>query len=197
MSFQESIIIPLSMFEKCKFKEEVNPEEDILNNESMPSDLKMKLLQQERKLKPKKKLQPRKELSLIDESDKKIHPDNKLYNEQIQYILGKISRKHQPFISSILHYIKDYSNQISWNKDFDIIIDKLLVNNTNIIDILKLLTKDLIVTADTDIPLGSRKFYDKLIDIGIPKSWIRFSFKRTSSRIANLQSGTGLTWVSL
>ena len=47
MSFEKSVIIPYKLYQKCKLPTDTNSALDILTNDTLPSDTKLKLYNQE------------------------------------------------------------------------------------------------------------------------------------------------------
>ena len=157
------------MFKKCNFeKPPKTNHEAILENPNLPSDVKMKLYNQA------------KVLSRQKEEDKGTFENviETNHEDEDSYIIRLFPEKDQPFISSILDKIRDKKEQLSWNDNLEITIDNKLYRHSNIIELLKLIMKHLIITADMDIPIGAKDFVEKLSEIGVPKSWIRVTFRR-------------------
>ena len=167
MSFKESVIIPLKLFEKCFFEIETK----IIQNETLPTDMKIKLHTQER----------------IQLNRKQQQNEDKNKSEEIQKlprdkILNTTAVVKQPFVNSIIDIIEKYRDIIYWDETYKLYIHKELMPQYNIIDIFGYLFKRAIVTKNTDIPNGSKEIYDILIEIGVPKPWIYVSFPKVSDR---------------
>ena len=167
MSFKESVIIPLKLFEKCFFEKETK----IIQNETLPTDMKIKLHTQER----------------IQLNRKQQQNEDKNKSEEIQKlprdkILNTTAVVKQPFVNSIIDIIEKYRDIIYWDETYKLYIHKELMPQYNIIDIFGYLFKRAIVTKNTDIPNGSKEIYDILIEIGVPKPWIYVSFPKVSDR---------------
>lgn len=175
MSFRESVIIPLELFKKCNLQKEDNA---ILRDVNLPSDVKMKLYNQEKKIEK------------MRTSDKDPEPH---LQEDHSFIINAVPLHLQPYVQSILKVINSRKEAIRWNQELEVVIDGKPFSNSNIVDLFKFITKSLVVTADTDLPIAAREFYNKLLEIGIPKSWIKATFPRRTNRIA-LQTGSGLMW---
>ena len=166
MSFKEAVIIPYSMFKKCNFDR--TPKQDheiILENPNLPADVKMKLFNQAKILAGQKS------------EEQPVEDSSRDKNEE-SYIVQLFPDKDQPFIASILEKLKANTDEISWDDNMRVNIDGKLHRDSNIIELLRFTMKNLIITADTDIPAGAREFLEKLIAIGVPKSWIRVNFRR-------------------
>ena len=147
MSFKESIIIPLDMFSKCKFPTEEGEDEAVkVLNDDIPSDLKMKLHSQKKK------------------RSKKSSSDEKQRYEDVDFIVQILPEKSQPFAQSILKKISDHKDEISWNEDLELVLDGRPLADTNIIELFKLISKNLIITKQSeDVPKGAHQFVDKLL----------------------------------
>ena len=169
MSFKESVIIPIETYRQCRFDKRT-PELDILTSTSLPSDVKMKLYDQ-MKLKTKKmKTSPIKRATFSTDFP------------PVKDILNKIPTEDQPFVQSILDKIKQRPEEIKWNNNEEIMIDGQLLHGSNISEIFQFLTKNLTVTSSKDVPVGTDKFYNKLILMNIPKSWIKNKPMKRSTR---------------
>ena len=169
MSFKESIIIPLELFKKCTYDSKpLEPTKDVLYNDNLPSDIKMKLFSQSQ---------------LHQHHDKNKPVATKIEGIDKEHILNLIPDKDKPSISSILSILEKHRDQVWWNKDNELIINGLTVPNSNIVEILLYLTKNKIVTSDEDTPKGLLAFYEKLQSLNVPNSWIKQKPKtKTSSR---------------
>ena len=182
-SFKEAVIIPLSLFNKCKFGD---TQEGIL--EGLPPDVQMKLLQHDRLLNPKGNFKgsiPRPfEIKVIEDGEKKtkmIESSKTPLNEEV--IKGAVSDINKPFVQSILEVIKPRPNEISWNDKFEIILNGRLLPETNIIDLIQFFMKETVVTNDNrDVPLNAFEIYEKLLELGIPKTWIKRKPRRSALR---------------
>jgi len=168
MSFKESIIIPLDMFSKCKFSSEEGGEEDEaakLLDADIPSDIKMKLHSQKKK------------------HSKNTNSDEQSRYEDVDFIVQILPEKSQPFARSILQKISDHKGEISWNENLELVLDGRPLADTNIIELFKLISKNLIITKQSeDVPKGAHQFVGKLLEIGVPRSWITARFTREPSR---------------
>ena len=120
------------------------------------------------------------------------------------FIVDSIPISHQPYVRSILKFLKDYPDQISWNDQHEIIIDGKTFPNSNIMKLFQFLMKTLVITSASDVPNGGKEFYDKLHEIGVPQQWVKITFPRTSGRKSRkhtsslpLQIGNGKVWITL
>jgi hypothetical protein len=172
MSFKESIIIPLDVYQRCHLQSKTK-ETDILFNKSLPLDEKMKLFGQaqiEKKRKKRKKIN-----SYISEMNKIIPLGD--------HILQAIPKQDKPIIKEILDIIVKHPSEISWNNNNEVIIDGRTLIKSNIIEMLLYMRKHLVVTKNGDIPEGIIPFYEKLLSLNIAPEWIKQKPPRTSRRI--------------
>lgn len=176
MSLKESVIIPLQTFRNMQAYP--SSEKCAILNSKAPLDVRIKLHDQER-LKSKAKY-PEDKTVITDEPFKSI-----------DHILQNISEEKRPFIKSILEEIKSKNNPIDWNHNFEVMIDGSTIKGTNIIDIYKFLSKNHIVTRESDVPPGVMPVWTKLIQIGVPKSWISAKIVKQSKRHNKVQKGKG------
>lgn len=202
-SFKESVIIPYTLFKQCQFDKSTlsSESQNILRDSKLPSDLKMKLYSQSKALVPTN--DPEMETSARGVDKETI--------DDIDYIAQLMPLKDQPYVSSILSKIKSRPDEISWNDRLEAKINGRLLIGSNIIDLLRFVMKNTIVTRATDIPTGARDFINKLYDIGVPKPWIKVTFptkhqrrgatKRirvdhSSDSETPTQEGFGVSWVT-
>ena len=164
MSFSESIIIPLSLFKACqldKLHTTESPESKLLNDMDLHSSKKMQLYNQMKHLSTTNKNKP--DTIKVDTSE-----------NYKQDILSKIAEKHRPNISSILDVIHDHPDIIKIdNSTLGVSIYGHKINDSNAIDIMRAITKNDVVTRESDIAPGALQVYYTLIDeLNIPKSWM-------------------------
>ena len=164
MSFKESIIIPLSLFKQCNFQT-TKLSTSILENYDLPLDVRMKMHSQQKHLDPKK-------------ASRAMVPIPPAIG--IDDIVREITTTNQPHVKAILERMKDHD--LKWNDAGEIILGGEVIQNSNIIDIMKALSKSTTIISDRDLPKGTGVLYQKLIDIGVPTSWIRLSFPRRTGR---------------
>lgn len=197
MSFAESIILPLSVFKKLKFEGQRDNVkfESVLNNPALSSSEKMLLLEQDKLMRPKllgpEDQNPSSPPSPADPSSSKFAADVD--------ILRNIETKFHPQVKSILERISRHSDVIDWVKDtLEVRLHGKTIFGSNIIDILKAMTNNAVVTKDSDLPAGTRAVYTVLVDeLNLPKVWIPATFPyRESARlkIKKKQSGHGQGW---
>lgn len=190
MNYQEAIIIPLDVFKKCRFnnieeEEQVSddskPKEDILYDKNLPSDIKIKLYKQQKKLHKKQTIEPQ---PVTIREDQQI---DSLPSEES--ILEEFSHQTRPSVYFILKYIKESKGVFSWNDQHEVIIEGRTIEDSNIVDLLKFVTNSLIITSSSDIPKGVTEFVTGLQKIGVPKSLIKIprkSPRRKSDKWENI-----------
>jgi hypothetical protein len=171
MSFERSIIIPLKLYTKCKLPTTDADAVDILTNDTLPSDTKLKLYDQ-----------------AVIQSSSTSSPPSPPELPRGQHILHNIPDKDKPVVASILDIIKDNESVVNFSDNLEVIIDGHSVPGSNIVSILLYLTGNVPVTSSRDIPTGSDDFYQRLVLLGMPSVWIkprqRPKRQRTSSRLA-------------
>ncbi len=173
-SYKESVIIPYTLFKQCHFDTSENTEQEkILRDTELPSDLKLKLYSQSKALAPPKEL----------EIEKSSDPGDKNYSDT-DFIVQLMPTKDQPFVSSILSKIISRRDEISWNDKLEVAIGGKFFPDSNIIELLRFAMKNTVVTNHTDIPPGAREFVGKLYDIGVPKPWVKVSFRKRPAKRA-------------
>jgi hypothetical protein len=203
MSFKESIIIPLSLWERCK-SSSILPETtpsvaenkkntlhvesspiDILKNPNLSADVKVAMYHRAKK-RQKTTAGNISANQLATSGSQQIprnvsEKPNPLLNTD--HILNNLAEKERPFAGSILAIIRKYPDQLTWNNNGEIIIDGKTMPGTDIVKLFQYITKTLVITRQIDVPFGSEAFYKKLLDIGVPESWIRIRLpKRFSVR---------------
>lgn len=188
-NFQECVIIPLSMFERCNFRSSIldkshplttitdtldKSPSSILHDESLPSDIKMKLYQQEKRLKTSSK-------NPIVTSSVQPPPVG-----DTESILQDFTSKNYQRASEILHKIYSKPAIISWNEKLEVRINKKLFPNSNIIELLRYLLRE----PDADSPPTAQfEFRTALKHLGVNPTWMRkSSLKPTTSQV-------GFGWV--
>jgi hypothetical protein len=186
MSYAEAIIIPLSLFKECQFPNKPDEIKTLLSEKNIPPDKKMKLVDQIQ-LK-------RKQAKRSSTPDKPLSPTNKVLQPSTseEFILSDIPIAMKPFASSIMHAISPYKDQINWDKNLEITIDGTPYPESNIIKLLLWITKSSVMTRHSDLPIGAIPFHNKLMHIGIPKSWIQVKLAKTS-----ITSPLPATWIPI
>ena len=172
MSFQEAVIIPMSLFQKCNFdktKKESKSSELLTSNLQTP--IKMKLFEHER---------------VMEKRKRELLPHSPIYEKTDEdWLIQGISEKFRPYAKSILEFIKLHPDELGYdNSNYEIRINDDFIRNSNLGKILQFLMKSAIVTREEDIPLGTYSLLTKLYDLGMPKTWVKVKILvRRSSRI--------------
>ena len=156
MSFEESVIIPLSVYKRCQLIKG-NEQMDLLQDSSLPTDTKMKLYHQ---------AQSRKRLHVQTDSPL----PTSTYGEHIILQLPVADRANA---KAILEIFKQNPSLLSWTDKDELIIGGDLVPGSNLVRIFQFLTNNFTVTSDDDIPIGSSLLYKTLMSLGVPDRWIR------------------------
>lgn len=231
IDYSESIIVPLSIFEKCQFRESfqtqpsllqtqpsllhpsVNPplgplmepplqtlanislltdaqkisqqqkDKSVLYRDDVPSDVKLKLYQQEQKLtkKPKTTTTVRQDVS---------QTASQIKQNDVTSFVNTFNAKQQPLVASILAQMLKYPSKIAWNDRNEIVIDGNPIKESNVIELLNYTMGRKVITKDgKDIPEGGIRFIETLSEIGVPREWIKAPSRR-STRVRK-QTGTG------
>ena len=116
MNYKEAVIVPLEVFNKCNF----NPEEKelppqktggILNDETLPPDIKIKLYNQKKKL--TKRPLPEPQLVQIKKEAEAEAPSEDI-------ILNQFPLRTRPVVNLILKYMKDSRGILSWTDNLEI-----------------------------------------------------------------------------
>ena len=191
MSFSESIIIPLSLFKACqldKLHTTESQESKLLNDMDLHSSKKMQLYNQMKHLSTTNKNKP----DLINEDTSEKYK---------QDILLSIEEKHRPNIKTILDIIHNNPDTIKIdNSTLEVTIHGHKINDSNAINIIKEITKNNVVTKESDIAPGALQVYNTLVnELNIPKSWMplkvvqRRSTRKRQKRSHDNEQGGG--WV--
>lgn len=167
MSYHKAVIVPASIFERCKFDTGTN---DILFDNTLPTDVKLKLYNQNK---------------LLNLDGKKKQKTTS--NDQTLYVEKFISTIHpsvRPFAKSILDKLQN-NLDISWSPDGEITIESETYYGSNITEILKYILNLLVITNDNDIPHGATPFLQFLQKINIPQEWIKLRIKKRTKKDIN------------
>lgn len=181
-SFKESLLVPVSLLinktlkkKKKKKKKAVSTAsdkkepvtaEEILSNKDLPADLRLKYFDNFNKF---NKPLPTAPIPVVTRSELQARPAHE-YDDNI--LLENISVDKFPVASSILNFIKS-SQDISWNKNFEVVVDGRLIRDSDIRKILSFLVGEVVITKHEDIPPGGFEVKKKLEILGLPKSWIQ------------------------
>ena len=169
MNYKEAVIVPLEVFNKCNF----NPQEkelpppktgDILNDKTLPPDMRIKLYNQKKKL--TKRPLPEPQLVQIKKEVEVEAPSEDI-------ILNQFSLRTKPVVNLILKYMEDSRGILSWTYNLEIVIEGDTIQDSNLIQLLRFVTNSFTITSAKDIPVGAEDFVDTLVDIGVPKAYIQ------------------------
>ena len=196
-SFEQSVIIPLENYKKYKdFISKINevPSSKILMDKNLPADIKMKLFKKQR-FKDKLHKVPLKTTI----TDNKTSSTNVQTSSQVDKISSSVQTIPQlpnidrtifhnddkKTIDAILNTIASNVHELSYNKDYEILIDRRVLPTSNIKEILNYILNRSILTKSSDVPLGALHFYEKLLKLGFPQALIKFkpSVYATSEKI--------------
>lgn len=202
VDFSECIIIPLSIFEQCQFRETKKSESllqvplntpikssdilekkatksNILDNEELPSDIKLKLHRQEESLKKKPVILEKTIEKLEEKFLKKPEKAKESIQNDILSFTSTFPLKLQPFVQSILTKISNFPGKISWNDKLEVTIEGVLFKESNILDLLQYAMKTKVISKEADTPIGAYEFIDALLNIGVPRDWIKVGVRRS------------------
>ena len=169
MNYKEAVIVPLEVFNKCNFnpqEKELPPQKtgDILNDKTLPPDVKIKLYNQKKKL--TKRPLPEPQLVQIKKEVEVEAPSEDI-------ILNQFPLRTKPVVNLILKYMKDSRGILSWTDNLEIVIEGDTIQDSNLIQLLRFVTNSLTITSAKDIPVGAEDFVDTLVNIGVPKAYIQ------------------------
>ena len=168
-SYIKAILIPFEQFERLK--NDSSPGE---SGALAPPDIQLHQLRQQRLNDQYKKQQLQREVST---SGVAVTPPIKNNNSnEIDVIASSIPEKWRPYARSILVRMLAQPDLVSWRPNYEIVLNNQPISGSNIVELLQFLLKQKVVTRETDIPIASRDFYESLLQIVVPKSWIRVFF---------------------
>ena len=171
MSFEESIIIPLSVYKRCRM-DRVDERTNVLADESLPTDAKMKLYQQEQtreRLRKKYKASRHPRPSSPPSSSSTPLPPSSFG----EHIVVSLPIADRPQVKAILDFFKDHPSVLSWNNNNEVLLGGKLLPGSDIVDVFRYFSGNLPVTMSADEPIGIRDIYDALISLGLPQKWIK------------------------
>lgn len=172
-SYVKAVLIPWEQFQRLT----TDKEPTITGAETsslLPPDVQLKLMRQER-LVNKHKHQPG---AVISPAVSTFYPTKK----DVDPIVDSIPEKWRPYGRSILLKILEHPQQISWKNDYELVFNNQTQVNTNIVELLQFILKQKVVTSEEDIPQGAREFHDTLLQIGVPKSWLKVNLNQRRSQ---------------
>lgn len=169
MSFERSVIIPYSKYLKCKIDGDKDALVDILADDTIPSDKKLKLFNQSTTTTKK---------TPTDDNEAAV-----VVVPRGQHILHNIPDKHKPVVKSILDIIHANKSVTDYNDNLEVIVNGKTIFGSNLINILLYLTNNTTVTSKADIPIGVDELYDALLEVGMPSVWISSPARRGKRKV--------------
>lgn len=187
-SFREAVIIPYKLFKQCEFSSPIRKippsplhssdrrNIQVLNTNSINNTVDDDEL-------PPAPLNVRTPPITLEKPKLNVKKEEKTVDEKIATMATVVPEEDRPILENILKRI--YTNQdiITWNGDFEIIINGITYPKSNIFDLLKFIMKEQVIENNQGAPFGAKEFVEILIDkLKIPRQWIKSVFKRTSKR---------------
>jgi len=170
-SYAEAVLIPYSLFRKCKLEREINKKgttaQEIIDHPSLPAEVKLDLFKKKKKTTSGNIVRPKSKQDISDDESG---------------ILSYFENKQKPFIEAIVDLIKRHSREISWNIRKEITIDDKFYPRSNILEILKYFMKKGAITKGSDVPEGATDLYNKLISVGADESWFKIVNNKAPQR---------------
>lgn len=163
MSFEESIIIPLDIYKRCRL-EDGNKLVDILMDTTLSKDRKMKLYHQAQTRETHNRLSA------------KFPPQQPLPSATVSFgdhIVLELPLEDRPNAKAILEIFKENPSVLSWNVNQEALVNGHVVPNSNIVRIFQYFTKNLPVTSGKDVPIGAREVFETLLALNVPGRWIK------------------------
>ena len=149
MSFAQCVVVPMDVYRrKCQNK---GTSESILA-QNLPSDLKMKLFDQE------------KQLAALRKNN----------NDSVSWVLNQFTLTEKPIVQKILeNFIEKNRHVISYHPaSLEIISDGTQMPNSNFVKSLQWLL-GAGVNPSIEPPPGALQLKEKLISLGVPITWLR------------------------
>ena len=185
MSFKESVLIPLEIFRKMQIfnNENRTTKEKILNDETIDSHAKLKLLKREAFKSPSKVTQS----TSVPRVKRQIEKD-----ADIKMILEDIDQSLRGNARKALDLIFKYPDIIRWGSDFTVYIKNTEIEASDMRDIFAALFYTSGSLQGHNIP-GVQLVYDALLDIGANKTWFTYqpqirNFSSRYSRSGSVRS---------
>lgn len=164
MSFEHSIIIPYKLYKRCVVSNDDDDSSiDILTDETLPSDVKLKLYNNSK-------------LGSTTSSSSLSSPEPHI--RRGDFILSNIPEKDKSLVRAILDIIDKNKSRIDYNDNLELVLDGEVLPESNLVNVLLYLTRNLPVISDENIPIGSKRSLTILREVGMPTIWIRTPTKR-------------------
>ena len=92
-----------------------------------------------------------------------------------------------PYGKSIIDFIKSHEDEIGWDKDYHIRINSNIIPDSDLMKSLQHLMKNTVITKESDTPPGTYELLQKLIELGMPKTWVpsKLAIQRTTRGTSN------------
>ena len=163
MSFEESVIVPLSFYKKHLIP--ASQPKDTLMDGSLATDSKMKLYNQEFTRKKYNEVKR----PVVNPTDTSPLPSTS-FGERI---LLQLPSEDRPNVSALLNVIREHPTVVSWNDLDEVIVRGKVIPLSNIARIFQFFTRNLPVSSDEDVPLGASDVYQELLSLNVPKQWFK------------------------
>lgn len=163
MSFQESVIIPLELYKRCRL-EDGHKLVDILMDNTLSKDRKMKLYHQE---------QTREKHNNLTAKFPDQQPLPSTTVSFGDHILLQLPPEDRPNARAILETFKENSSVLSWNVNQEVLVNGHVIPGSNIVHIFQYFTRNLPVTSSKDVPVGAREVFEMLLALNVPAKWIK------------------------
>ena len=110
-------------------------------------------------------------------------------------ILRRIQNNKKPQANSILDFILQHGQRVSWNPStLEVTIKGRTITDSDIVSILQRFTNPRMVGVNDNPPPGTRELYRTLVeDLGMPRAWIPTALQERASN----RRGEMASWISL
>ena len=163
MSFTESILIPLEIFNKLHVSnsDSRSKKDNILNNITLDAYEKLRLIKREQFMSPnKEKGEPNK--------------PNRLDSDiEMNFLIENVKDSLKPNARKAIELMLNYPHIIRWDKNFIVYVKNKKIDYSDIKDILSALFQTSATSAD-GVP-GVQEVYDALIDLGANEAWFNYN----------------------
>ena len=182
-SLKESVLIPLSLFQRCTFSDYGGPKlpHPLEQYGTVPEE-RIKIYEQHRL----QRLAQRQQLSKVDKGSEYIKKP----------VLDRVTPNKRPEANNILDFILQHKLKINWDpRTMEVMINGQILPDSDIGSILQRLTSTRVVNISERVPPGTWEVYNLLVhELGMPENWISTRLQlRTSSRRPNKTS----SWIGL
>lgn len=181
MSFKESVLIPLELFQKIQLSNDAKSKKElILADTSIGSEEKLHLLKREEFKRPRlfSKIKEKVQSEEQEQQSNEIEDRKK----EIDIIMKNVHESHRPLAKELLNLMLKYPHIVKWDANFKIYIKDQPVVNSNIADVIYAFFHPPVITKESDIPPGLLETYNILIEIGANKNWFVYKPLRRTKR---------------